>query len=300
MGIVIRRSTIEDSYACFQIFLAAIDDLGRRTGTMGITGGTDPKVLAELWERRRSLFEHLAQTAEYFFVAERDSKLIAYARSIMRGGMRELTEFFVMPNEQSAGLGKELLAKVFPTEGAENRIIIATLDTRAQIRYMKAGIFARFPISEFSCAPKAVEFSSDLSIIPINESPENLDALATIDKAVLSHNRNIDHQWLLKERQGFLYSRNNELVGYGYVGYRSGPFALLNAADFPAILAHAETEASKHYDYFGLEIPMMNHHAMSYVLQRGYELDSFYAFFMSEKAFGNFENYIFTSPPIFM
>jgi GNAT superfamily N-acetyltransferase len=302
MSFVIRRGTIDDSYASYLVFAAAVDDLIQRIGVAEPTDENEDqeKLLAEYWERRRPLFEHLARTADEYWLAEHDGKVLGYARSILRGNLRELTEFFVLPNEQAAGLGKELLSRAFPAEGAENRIIIATFDTRAQIRYMKAGVLARFPISEFSCVPQAVEFTSDLSILPISESTENLAQLDSIDKQVLGHERTVDHQFLLKERQGFLYSRNYETVGYGYLGFRSGPFALLDSADFPAVLAHAEIEASKHYESFAIEVPMMNRGVMSYVLERGYKLDSFYTFFMSEKAFGKFENYIFTSPPFFM
>jgi hypothetical protein len=302
MSFVIRRGTMEDSYGSYLVFAAAVDDLIKRMGLAepGDENEDKEKLLAEYWERRRPLFEHLARTADEFWLAERDSKILGYARSILRGKMRELTEFFVLPGEQAAGLGKELLSRAFPAEGAENRIIIATFDTRAQIRYMKAGVLARFPISEFSCVPQAVEFTSDLTMLPISESTENLAHLDSIDKQVLGHERTLDHQFLLKERQAFLYARNHEIVGYGYVGFRSGPFALLDSADFPAVLAHAETEVSKHYESFAIEVPMMNRGVMSYVLERGYKLDSFYTFFMSEKAFGKFENYIFTSPPFFI
>jgi GNAT superfamily N-acetyltransferase len=301
MSISIRRGTIDDSYACFLVFAFAVDDLVQRLGIEEPSDENieDETLLAPYWERRRPLFEHLARTADEYWLAEREGKIIAYARSILRDGVRELTEFFVHPTEQAAGIGKELLAKVFPA-GAENRLIIATFDTRAQIRYMKAGVLARFPISEFSCTPKAVEFSSDLRFQAISESPENLAHLAAIDKQVLGHERNADHPFLLKERQGFLYWRNDQLVGYGYVGFRSGPFAVLDAADFNAVLSHAETEASKQHESFAIEIPMMNRGAADFVLQRGYKLDPFYTLFMSEKAFGNFENYVFTSPPFFI
>jgi GNAT superfamily N-acetyltransferase len=302
MSISIRRGTIEDSYACFLVFSFAVDDLIKRLGLAEPDDEdiSDETVLAPYWERRRPLFEHLARTSDEYWLAERESKIVGYARSILRDGVRELTEFFVHPKEQAAGIGKELLAKVFPKEGAENRLIIATFDTRAQIRYMKSGVLARFPISEFSCTPKAVEFSSDLRFEAIAESPENLAHLAAIDKKILGHERTIDQQFLLKERQGFLYWRNNEVVGYGYVGFRSGPFAVLDAADFQAVLSHAETEASKNHDSFAIEIPMMNRGAADFVLQRGYKLDPFYTLFMSEKVMGNFENYIFTSPPFFI
>ena len=66
---------------------------------------------------------------------------------------------------------------------------------------------------------------------------ETLSTLAEIDKATLGFQRDVDQQWFLANRRGFLYLRDGRPVGYGYVGENSGPFALLDAADFPAVLA---------------------------------------------------------------
>jgi len=112
-----RPGAVEDSLACYQVFRASIIDFGERTGVMAITGGDDPTVLEKLWNRRRGLFEHLARTAEHFWLAEDAGQILGYARSIKRGGVRELTEFFVLPGQQSAGVGRELLARAFPSEG---------------------------------------------------------------------------------------------------------------------------------------------------------------------------------------
>jgi hypothetical protein len=69
------------------------------------------------------------------------------------------------------------------------------------------------------------------------------------------------------DRKGYVYYREAQPVGYGYVGLRSGPFILLDANDFPAVLAHAENEvAAQGHEAFGLEVPMVNHpaHHLSY------------------------------------
>ncbi len=81
---------------------------------MGITGGNDPEVLKSLWERRKSMFEFLARTSPHFWVAERDGEIIGHARSIEHDGLLELTEYFVLPGQQSGGLGRQLLAYAFP------------------------------------------------------------------------------------------------------------------------------------------------------------------------------------------
>src|SRR5205807_1174062 len=54
------------------------------------------------WARRQSLFEHLARTADQFWIAEEAGAAIGYARSIRREDSLELTEFFVLPGSQSA------------------------------------------------------------------------------------------------------------------------------------------------------------------------------------------------------
>jgi hypothetical protein len=96
MTLTFRPATLADSSTIFQIFEASIMDLSRRLGVMAITGGTDPAMLESLWQHRGSLFEHLARTADQFWLAERAGQAIGYARSIRRGQVRELANFFVL------------------------------------------------------------------------------------------------------------------------------------------------------------------------------------------------------------
>lgn len=301
MSVTFRPGTLEDSYAVFCVFQESILDLAQRLNVMAITGGRDPHVLENLWQRRRPLFEHLARTAEHFWLAEAEGKVVGYARSILRGDVRELTEYFVLPGQQSAGLGRELLARAFPYDGAERRAIIATLDVRAQARYLKAGVYPRFPLYNFSRRPEPAALETDLRSVRLSATDEALAALRAVDLAVLGHARDVDHAWLLGDRQGFLFVRAGQPVGYGYVGDMSGPFALLSADDFPAALAVAEREAAARQLPLSLEVPTVNQVAVDYLLARGYQIDSFFAVLMSDAPLGTrFENYIFTSPPFFM
>jgi hypothetical protein len=90
-----------------------------------------------------------------------------------------------------------------------------------------------------------------------------------IDQAVIGHRRTEDHAWLVGERQGFVYRRGRDAVGYGYVGRSSGPFALLDPADTPAVLAHAERTAAERGDApFGLDVPAVNRAAVRYLQAR--------------------------------
>ena len=299
MPISYRPGTLADSQSVFRVFTTAIMDYGERMNVMAITGGDDPEVLQSLWKKRRSMFEFLATDASQFWVAENEGEIIAYARSIEHDGLQELTEFFVLPGQQSAGVGRELLARAFPPSAARYRTIIATLDERALSRYLRAGVYGRFPVKYFYRKAEKVEVKTDLAIEPLHLEL-HLEDLNRIDRKTLNHARGAIHEWVASTRTGFVYRRSGEVVGYGYVGSSAGPFALLNDGDFPAVLAHAESLRAEADGDFGVEVPLINQKALQYLLARQYQLDSFTALFMSNEPFGRFENYLCFSPTFFM
>ncbi len=299
MTITYRTGRFEDSHSVFQVFVKAIMDYSTRMGVMAITGGNDPEVLESLWQRRRSMFEFLANTAAQFWVAERDGEIIGYARSTEHDGHQELTEFFVLPSQQSAGVGSELLSRAFPKTDARHRTIIATLDERALYRYMKSGVYGRFLFKHFYRKAEKVEVKTDLTIEPIHLDA-HMDDINRIDKSIINHARESIHRWVVTARDGFVYKRNEEIVGYGYVGSSSGPFAVLDDNDFPAVLAHAESLMAESGEDFGAETPLINTKAIQYFLERKYQIDSFSVIFMSNVPFGKFENYLCFSPEFFM
>ena len=296
-----RPGNAADDYDLFLILEQALDDLAGRMGFAGESGSEDGAALAQLWRSKRPLYQHLRQTAVQFWVAQQDGQTVGFARTILRDGVQELTELFVKPGTQSSGLGRGLMERAFATEGASNRVIIATSDFRAQALYLKAGVFPRFPIYFFERAPEAVPFATDLQFVPLRNKAETVARLGEIDADVLGFRRDVDHQWFLANRQGFLYVRDGRPAGYGYVGESSGPFALLDAADFPAVLAHAESTAhAAGQTEFGVEVPMVNETAVTYLLARNYKMDVFMAMFMSERPLGHFDRYLVTSPPFFV
>src|SRR6185295_4227188 len=66
--ITYRSGSAADARILFEIFEAAIDDLGARMQASANSTAGDP----DAWERRRPLFEHLAQTGDRLWIAERD------------------------------------------------------------------------------------------------------------------------------------------------------------------------------------------------------------------------------------
>ena len=297
-----RVGTAEDAPAVYEVFVHAIAELERRSGMPEIDNmWMDPATVAEYWERKRPLFEHLARTAEQFWVAEHDEQITGYARATLCDGLRQLTDFFVLPAHQAAGVGRELMMRAFPAAGARRRAVIATRDVRALARYLKAGVSPRFPIYFFSGEPRPVTVASDLTFEPAASGVETLAATRAIDRAILGFTRDATHQFLLQDRRAYLYRRGDRVVGYGYFGNGTGPIALLEPSDFPAVLARGETEAAERDEAaFGMNVPLVNRAAVDHLLGRGFRLEDFTMFAMSDEPFGNFERYVISSPAFFL
>ena len=51
---------------------------------------------------------------------------------------------------------------------------------------------------------------------------------------------------------------------------------------------------------FGVEVPMINETAMTYLLKRGFRMDSLLPAGCVNRPFGQLENYIIISPPFFL
>ncbi|HCR70441.1 MAG TPA: hypothetical protein DIW23_03275 [Anaerolineae bacterium] len=299
MTIIYRQGTLEDSFAVFQVFLKSIMDYSKRMNVQAITGGDDPEKLESLWETRKPMFDFLVKEASQFWVAEKDNEIIGYARTIEHDNVQELTEFFVNPNQQSTGIGSGLLSRAFAESGAEYRTIIATFDERALYRYMKMGLRERFILKYFSRKAEKVTLHTDLQIEPLNLDI-HLPFINRIDKELIAHQRSSIHEWIALRRDGFVYKRNDEIVGYGYIGAPHGPFAVLDENDFPAVLAHAESWVAETGGEFGVSTPLINNKAIEYFIERKYEIDSFSAILLSNKPFGKFENYLSFAPEFFL
>jgi hypothetical protein len=301
LPIKFRPGTQADTEAVFNVFYNSLADLDRRQGSATEAELQEPGRKERWWDTWRPIFEHLAQTAERFWVAEREGLPVGYARSILRGGSRELTEFFVQPGEQSAGLGGELLKRAFPADGAGHRSILATVDTRALALYLKQGVYPRSPVYTFYRAPQPRAFVSDLAIQLMDEIPQAQAWIDALDDQIVGYRRAEDHAWLRSQRRGFFYLRGGRPAGYAYAGWWSGPAAVLEAGDLPAVTAHLETEANRQgVEEFGLDVPLVNAAAVDALLRRGFKIGTFQVLLMTDQEGIRLKNYIISSPEFFL
>ena len=296
-SIAIRPARADDSRASYDVFLAAITDLSRRLGTPW-----DPEP-DELWTRVEPMFSMLAHHAVEWWVAENDGgEVIGYARSLERGGLFELSEFFVIPDRQAAGVGTQLLERAFPLGRGEVRAIIATTDTRALSRYYRAGTTAQFAIPALAATPgtSTGNGSPNGSLEAVPATLDDLVALRDLERATLGFERGDEFRWLLDTRQGFLYRRGGAVVASAFIGPGGGigPASASEPALMPAVLDHLERHAAeREIKEVTLDVPGPNAAAMHHLLGRGFKMDPFLTVLMASRPFGQFDRYIGFSPP---
>lgn len=296
---VIRRGTSDDAEACHGVMWASVTDLGVRHGTP-LDGSA-----SDWWAEGESLQRFLATSAAEWWVAEEPESgaLIGYARAIARDRLLELTEFFVLPSRQSAGVGRALLERAFPTHHDGIRSIIATTDVRALGRYYRAGTVARFPMLSLVGEPGAA-VAGDLRADPIDiDSKVDRRLLLEIDRSVIDYPRSeAEVRWLLGDREGFLYRRQGEVIGYGFVGKRgAGPAAALAERHLPSVLLHLEGRArAAGIERVEFQVPAPNQVATRHLLGRGFRLDPWLNLLMSNRPFGHFDRLIAFGPPVFV
>ncbi|HET9417213.1 MAG TPA: GNAT family N-acetyltransferase [Candidatus Limnocylindria bacterium] len=291
----IRRAAAADSRRCFDVFLASARDL---TARQNVAWDPEPE---SHWAKMRYLLDHLAAHHAEWWIAEDPATgdALGYARSVERSGLFELSEFFVHPDRQAAGVGAALLDRAFPPDRGEVRAIIATTDLRAQARYYRSGCVARFPIAGMVGPPRRVEPEPHLDAVRLVAGGPELETVRDVERQVLEFERGDELDWLAGIREGYLYRRDGKAIGFAFVGPGgTGPIAALDPGDQVAILGHVEARAAElGIEELSLEVPMVNDVAVRHLLDRGFRFDPFYTFLMSSRPFGRFDRFIGFSPP---
>jgi GNAT superfamily N-acetyltransferase len=292
--IVLRRGTPDDSRAAFDLGIAAVRDLMARQNHP-LTLDAD-----SFWLALQPYLAHLVVHAAEWWVAEdsSDGSMLGHARSIERDGLFELTELFVRPGAQSAGVGKSLIERAFPVGRGDVRLIIATNDVRALARYYAADTVARFSMASLAAAPKPASGARSLEVT--RATPDDTGVVAEIEKAVVGFARHDDYPWLFEHREAYLYRRRGEVIGFGFFSETGvGPIAALKPDDQKEILLHLENRAHAYgVEEVNFQVPTVNAVAMRHLLGRGFKFDAPLNIFMSDRSFGQFDRFIAFGPSI--
>ncbi|HET6876989.1 MAG TPA: GNAT family N-acetyltransferase [Jatrophihabitans sp.] len=114
--------------------VAGIRAVSRATGQPEIDSGADPRYVRALLEQGRVL------------VAACDDRICGWG-AVRAGALGELlTDLFVAPENQGAGIGRTLLARLWPVAEAGGRLTFSSRHPHAQPLYLRSGLQPRWPL----------------------------------------------------------------------------------------------------------------------------------------------------------
>lgn len=232
----VRPSPWEEDRLLWQVYLDATLEQMRRVGQLVAPGPLSYETYPLRFLRR-----HLWENG-YTYAALSGRKPVAYARCIRRDSAWELTEFFTHPSVQGRGAGQAVLdACLEHARGAEQRLVVASVDPPALARYLRAGMVSRTVIHSLE-SPEPGPPAELGDLVAEHATLADLPTLGALDAGALGYARAAEHHyWLAAGRTCLLLRRGGAAVGYVYVGPRAGcgPGVSLHATDGAALAALA-------------------------------------------------------------
>ena len=173
-----------------------------------------------------------ASDPDGYFCAVEEGRIRGMVSALVRGRVWYLSMFFVLPGDQGRGLGRVLLERALAygeARGAEIRCTWATLDPRAQARYVMAGMAPRWPIYRLDGDAAAVaRLTTRAGLDPRGrERPCDPGAAEKLTAEVFGEGRADDlAHWRADGGAAVAIERGGELAAFAYRrGERIGPAA---------------------------------------------------------------------------
>lgn len=138
----VREGSLADLQTTFALSDRTMHRVAVEQGYVRDEERTDQAV-AEAWGRYRGLVEFLdAQPERRFLVAENGRGPVGFARVVRFGVMEQLTDLMVSPDHQGTGVGRRLLAEIWPGDPSPSlgRIVVATGAPRDLSLYTDFGV----------------------------------------------------------------------------------------------------------------------------------------------------------------
>ena len=142
-GLAYRPGTHADISTTFAIAERALHHVAIEGGVLPPDAPLSQDEIESAWDRHRSLIEFIdGQPDARMIVAENGDGPVAFARAVRFGAMDELTDLMVDPALQGRGVGRELLAQLWPGDPSPEmgRLVVATGAPRDLSLYMDFGV----------------------------------------------------------------------------------------------------------------------------------------------------------------
>ncbi len=208
------------------------------------------------------------------WVAEANGEPVGFGITARRGAASWLAYLFVAPSHQGRGLGRNLLARLWPT-GGETRATLVDASSRVAFGlYLVLGLMPRSSVLAFEGRlPAAGEVSGSVRAAGGADQPDlRTDEL---DRQVFGAARSRDHRAWTEMGLAYRSLRNASGEWLGYARWtpagRLGPVALVRADLWPEALKATIGEMSASgIDSVRLMVPGKNASAMGWVVERGF------------------------------
>ena len=249
--------------------------------------------------------EHVQRTdPRGFHVAVKGGRVIAFASTILRGNTHFLSMFWALPGLQSRGVGRRVLAGAFegprPPKSAV-RCVFASLDTRAQMLYLKFGMRPRGMFYLLKGTPAASRPPRRaVELVPVGRpgqvTPRMLAIAARFDRKFRATRRDADIRYVmsLPGARFFTVRAGRATLGYAVLNEkgRVGPAGVVDPR-YSAGLAWALKEAARSLKAKEMivVVPGVNAGACDAFLEAGLKSE-FFGAWMSAKPIGSFEGYL--------
>ena len=220
----IRKVRPDDVEEVWRVHVASSSDLAARRGRPAARPADAPVAS----DARAGL----ASDPDGYFCAVEEGRIRGMVSALVRGRVWYLSMFFVLPGDQGRGVGRALLERALAygeARGAEVRCTWATLDPRAQARYVMAGMAPRWPIYRLEGDAAAVARLGARVGLDARERelPCDPGAAEKLIAEVFGHGRADDlAHWRSDASTAVAIERGGELTAFAYRrGERIGPAA---------------------------------------------------------------------------
>ena len=247
----------------------------------------------------------LASDPDGYFCAVEEGRISGMVSALVRGSVWYLSMFFVLPGEQGRGLGQALLERALSygeARGAEIRCTWATLDPRAQARYVMAGMVPRWPIYRVDGDPAAVARLEARAGLGPKERVQPCDPSAAekLTAEVLGHGRADDLAFLRRDGAATVaIERDGELTAFAYRrGARIGPAAGRDEAALVQAVAAAAAASAADGGNVTARVPGACASLLETLIRCGFRLGD-PSLFMASRLFGRPELYLPSGPILY-
>jgi GNAT superfamily N-acetyltransferase len=243
----------------------------------------------------------LASDPDGYFYAVEDGMVSA----LVRGPVWYLSMFFVLPGDQGQGLGRALLERALAygeARGVAVRCTLATLDPRAQARYVMAGMAPRWPIYRLDGDAAAVaRLKARVGLDPrAREVPCDPGAAEKLTGEVFGHDRADDLAHFRGDGAAAIaIERGGEIAAFAFRrGPRIGPAAGRDETAFLHAVAAAAAAGAESGGGATIRVPGACASLLQALVGCGFRIGS-PTLFMASRLLGRPEVYLPSGPILY-